>query len=76
MAVNITATSGEHATKNGHTQGFISGLNDPTSGWLMITPEDYPEPQAENCIPTEVGYFPTLSMPIEKSRCKCRLGWQ
>ena len=42
----------EHATKSGHTQGFISGLNDPTSGWLMITPEDGPEPQEENCIPT------------------------
>ena len=30
----------EHATKSGHTQGFISGLNDPTSGWLMITSAD------------------------------------
>ena len=55
----------EHATKSGHTQGFISGLNDPTSGWLMITPEDGPEPQAEFCVPPEVEYFPTLSMPIE-----------
>lgn len=56
----------EHATKSGHTQGFISGLNDPTSGWLMITPKDGPEPQAEFCVPPEVEYFPTLSMPIEK----------
>lgn len=63
----------EHATKSGHTQGFISGLNDPTSGWLMITPEDGPEPQAENCIPPEVEYFPTLSMPIEK--VDANVGW-
>ena len=63
----------EHATKSGHTQGFISGLNDPTSGWLMITPEDGPEPQAEFCVPPEVEYFPTLSMPIEK--VDANVGW-
>lgn len=63
----------EHATKSGHTQGFISGLNDPTSGWLMITPEDGPEPQEEFCVPPEVEYFPTLSMPIEK--VDANVGW-
>ena len=63
----------EHATKSGHTQGFISGLNDPTSGWLMITPKDGPEPQAEFCVPPEVEYFPTLSMPIEK--VDANVGW-
>ena len=56
----------EHATKSGHTQGFISGLNDPTSGWLMITSAEAPELLSDGCVPPEVEYFPTLSMPIEK----------
>ncbi|MFR5857599.1 MAG: hypothetical protein ACLUJC_00010, partial [Clostridia bacterium] len=63
----------EHATKSGHTQGFISGLNDPTSGWLMITSAEAPELLTDGCVPPEVEYFPTLSMPIEK--VDANVGW-
>ena len=55
----------EHATTTGHTQAFISGLDDPVSGWLVL---DGPDPKEEegDCTPPDVEVFPTIKMPIEK----------
>lgn len=62
----------EHATATGHTQAFISGLNDPVSGWLVIN-GDTPNPQAGDCTPPDVEVFPTIEMPIEK--IDANTGW-
>ena len=56
----------EHATSEAHTQGMISGLEDPVVGYLKLTEEPQPEPQAEYCVPPEVEFFPTLKIPFEK----------
>lgn len=62
----------EHATKTGHTQAFVSGLNDPVSGWLVL---DGPDPKEEegDCTPPDVEVFPTIKMPIEK--IDANTGW-
>ena len=43
----------EHATTTGHTQAFVSGLNDPVSGWLIV---DGPGPKiiTGDCTPPDV----------------------
>ena len=58
-----------YATKGGtvHTQGFVSGLEDPTRGYLRLTKK----PAATNaemgtCQPLDVDVFPIINLPIEK----------
>ncbi len=62
----------EHATTTGHTQAFVSGLNDPVSGWLIV---DGPDPKiiTGDCTPPDVEVFPTIEMPIEK--IDANTGW-
>lgn len=55
----------EYETTSGHTQGFISGLNDPAEGFLKLT-KDTPTPEEGDCTPPDVDYFPTVYMPVEK----------
>ena len=62
----------EHATREGHTQAFISGLDDPVSGWLVIDGNP-PEPHKGSCTPPDVEVFPTIEMPIEK--IDANTGW-
>lgn len=57
----------EHATTKAHTQGMISGLEDPVTGYLKLTnnpPSE--EASGERCMPPEIDYFPTFSFPVEK----------
>lgn len=62
----------EHATATGHTQAFISGLDDPVSGWLVINGDVPPEIPGD-CTPPDVEVFPTIEMPIEK--IDANTGW-
>ena len=57
----------EYATNGGasHTQGFVSGLDDPTSGYLKLT-KTPPPTKRGTCEPLDVDVFPTINMPIEK----------
>lgn len=58
----------EYATNGGevHTQGFVSGLTDPTRGYLKLTksPE---KTEPGSCEPLDVDVFPVINMPIEKA---------
>ena len=57
----------EHKTSQAHTQGMISGLEDPVTGYLKLTNSPPPEePSGERCEPPDVEYFPTFSFPVEK----------
>ena len=57
----------EYKTSSGHTQGFISGFDDPNEGFLKFTKGDAPAPAAgTTCIPPDVEVFPTLYIPIDK----------
>ena len=62
----------EHATTDGHTQAFVSGLDDPVSGWLVINGDVPPEIPGD-CTPPDVEVFPTIEMPIEK--IDANTGW-
>lgn len=50
---------------SGHTQGFVSGLEDPVSGYLKIGTKT-PEIKEGDCTPPDVEIFPDLHFPIEK----------
>ncbi len=56
----------EYETKEGHTQGFISGFEDPAKGFLKLI-SGTPETESEGCTPPDVEVFPTVYMPIEKT---------
>ena len=55
-----------YATNGGtdHTQGFVSGLDDPVRGYLKLTKK--PDIKPETCEPLDVDVFPIINMPIEK----------
>ena len=56
----------EHATTSAHTQGMISGLEDPVVGYLKITDTAPLSEEPQRCEPPDVDYFPTFSFPVEK----------
>jgi len=57
----------EYATTNGHTQGFVSGFDDPVTGFLALTSGAVPvQTEPGSCEPPDVDVFPTLYIPIEK----------
>lgn len=56
----------EHATTKAHTQGMISGLEDPVTGYLKLTNSPPPDEEPERCVPPDVDYLPTFSFPVEK----------
>ena len=56
----------EHKTSQAHTQGMISGLEDPVTGYLKLTNSPPPDEEPERCVPPDVDYFPTFSFPVEK----------
>jgi hypothetical protein len=57
----------EYATTNGHTQGFISGFDDPEEGFLTLKSGAAPvKPELGTCEPPDVDVFPTLYIPIDK----------
>lgn len=55
-----------YATNGGevHTQGFVSGLTDPTRGYFKLTKK--PNTELGTCEPLDVDVFPVINMPIEK----------
>ncbi len=55
-----------YATNGGevHTQGFVSGLTDPTRGYFKLTKK--PNTELGTCEPLDVDVFPIINMPIEK----------
>ena len=58
-----------YATNGGtvHTQGFVSGLDDPTRGYLKLTTTPPPtSTEPGSCEPLDVDVFPIINMPIEK----------
>ena len=57
-----------YATNGGevHTQGFVSGLDDPTRGYLKLAKTSAPVESEGNCEPLDVDVFPVINMPIEK----------
>lgn len=57
-----------YATNGGevHTQGFVSGLKDPTRGYFKLTKTAAPAEAEGNCEPLDVDVFPVINMPIEK----------
>ena len=58
-----------YATKGGtvHTQGFVSGLEDPTRGYLKLTKKAVAANVVEDsCEPLDADVFPIIHMPIEK----------
>ena len=58
----------EHKTTNGHTQGMISGLEDPVTGYLTLIKGTVSEstPPEGDCTPKDVEYFPTFKFPVSK----------
>ena len=58
-----------YATNGGtvHTQGFVSGLDDPARGYLKLTKKPAAtKAAAGTCEPLEPDVFPIIYMPIEK----------
>ena len=57
-----------YATNNAtiHTQGFASGLSNPTRGYLKLTLRPDRLASIITCEPPEAEVFPILNMPIEK----------
>ena len=58
-----------YATNGGmiHTQGFVSGLDDPTRGYLKLTKKPAAAKAVPGtCEPLDVDVFPIINMPIEK----------
>ena len=57
-----------YATNSGevHTQGFVSGLEDPTRGYFKLTKTAAPAEAEGNCEPLDVDVLPVINMPIEK----------
>ena len=55
-----------YATNGGtnHTQGFVSGLDDPVRGFLKLTKK--PDIKPGTCEPLDVDVFPVINMPVEK----------
>lgn len=56
----------ENATATAHTQGMVSGLEDPVTGYVKFTNTLQTVPSAERCEPPEVEYFPTFKFSVEK----------
>ncbi len=58
-----------YATNGGtvHTQGFVSGLEDPTRGYLKLTKKVAAiNAEMGTCRPLDADVFPIINMPIEK----------
>ncbi len=58
-----------YATKGGtvHTQGFVSGLEDPTRGYLKLTKKAATtNAEMGTCQPLDADVFPIIQMPMEK----------
>lgn len=50
-----------------HTQGFVSGLEDPAEGFFKVVKGAPTAPTSEGeCTPPDVEVFPTVYMPIDK----------